>query len=188
MPTSPIVGRGVHACVRAGAGVVLIGTDDGKLFTDGTGGTPAHTARNRPESVAAGVPPAGVAGPNGNGWATNLPPGLVGTGAFEFALSVPLVLEYEDAAKRLGADTALSHAEIDDVLDYLVASSRRQEIHFLWRPTLRDPADDMVLELAVAAGADRIVTFNTRDFAGSESFGVRAVTPRVLLDELEGRS
>ncbi len=112
----------------------------------------------------------------------------LGDGSFVPCVSVGLLFEYEAVLKRPEMGFALSPSDVDDVLDYLVALSRRQEIHFLWRPTLRDPADDMVLELAVAAGADRIVTFNTRDFAGSESFGVRAVTPRVLLDELEGRS
>ena len=111
-----------------------------------------------------------------------------GDGSFVPCVSVGLLFEYEAVLKRSELGLALSASEIDDVLDYLVASSRRQEIHFLWRPTLRDPADDMVLELAVAAEADRIVTFRTRDFAGSEAFGVCAVTPRDLLDELEGRS
>lgn len=53
--------------------------------------------------------------------------------------------------------------------------SRR--IFFLWRPTLRDPHDDTVLELAVEAAVDYLVTFNTRDFAGAERFGVRVITP-----------
>ena len=47
-----------------------------------------------------------------------------------------------------------------------------------WHPTLRDPSDELVLELAVAAGCPHIVTHNVRDFAGSERFGVEAYTPR----------
>jgi putative PIN family toxin of toxin-antitoxin system len=106
---------------------------------------------------------------------------LVGSGRFEFALSVPLVLEYEDAAKRLGDATALSHAEIDDVLDYLCSVGHHQEIHFLWRPALRDPRDDHVLELGVEAGCDLIVTHNIRDFADVQRFGVEAVRPGEFL-------
>jgi len=107
--------------------------------------------------------------------------GLVGTGAFEIALSVPLVLEYEDAAKRLGDATGLSHADIDDVIDYLCSAAQLQEIHFLWRPVLRDPRDDHVLELAVEAGCGQIITHNVRDFVGTEQFGVRAIRPGELL-------
>lgn len=50
------------------------------------------------------------------------------------------------------------------------------------------PADDMVVELAVAAGCEVIVTHNTRDFRGAERFGVRLVTPETFLEELRGRT
>ena len=106
---------------------------------------------------------------------------LVGAGAFEIALSVPLVLEYEDATKRLGDATGLSHADIDDVIDYLCSVAHLQEIHFLWRPVLRDPQDDHVLELAVEADCELIVTHNIRDFARTEQLGVSVVRPGELL-------
>ena len=110
---------------------------------------------------------------------------LVGTSsAFELNLSVPLVLEYEEVAKRPGLVVGLSAEEVDAVIDYLCSVSNRREVFFLWRPFLKDPKDDMVLELAVAAGADTIVTFNQKDFAGSETFGLRAVTPQVFLQEI----
>jgi predicted nucleic acid-binding protein len=51
----------------------------------------------------------------------------------------------------------------------------------LWRPFLKDPQDDHVLELAVAGGCKFIITHNVRDFSGSEKFGVRVVTPRTFL-------
>lgn len=54
----------------------------------------------------------------------------------------------------------------------------------LGRPTLSDPKDDMVLELAVDAGAPVIVTFNMRDFVGIDRFGIRAITPREYLQEI----
>lgn len=103
--------------------------------------------------------------------------GLVGKNRFEIALSVPLVLEYEDAAKRLGGATALSHGDIDDVIDYMCSVAHLQEIHFLWRPVLGDPRDDHVLELGVEAGCRAVVTHNVRDFIGSERFGIEAVRP-----------
>ncbi len=52
----------------------------------------------------------------------------------------------------------------------------------LWRPQLPDLKDDLVLELAVASGARCIVTHNIDDFKGAEPFGVRAITPRQLLE------
>jgi putative PIN family toxin of toxin-antitoxin system len=113
---------------------------------------------------------------------------LVGTSGFEIALSVPLVLEYEDAAKRLGDATALAHQDIDDVIDYLCSVAHLQEIHFLWRPLLRDPRDDHVLELAVEAGCDLIVTHNIRDFAGSDQFGISAISPGEFLRRIGGES
>ncbi len=113
---------------------------------------------------------------------------LVGTSsAFELNLSVPLVLEYEEVAKRPGLTARLSVEAVDAVIDYLCAVSNRREVFFLWRPFLKDPKDDMVLELAVAAGADTIVTFNLKDFAGTETFGLRAVTPQVFLQEIGER-
>jgi putative PIN family toxin of toxin-antitoxin system len=98
-------------------------------------------------------------------------------------LSVPLVLEYEAALKqRVGVDDT----RIEPVLDYLCLVGERREIYFLWRPFLRDPGDEMVLEVAVGAGVSMIVTHNIRDFAGvQERFGIRVATPGEVLIELE---
>jgi len=109
---------------------------------------------------------------------------LVGTGAFELCLSVPLVLEYEDALKRRAHEAGLAVADIDAVLDYLCAVASKRSIFFLWRPYLKDPGDDMVLEVAVEAECQFIVTFNLRDFVGIERFGLKALTPRQFLHQL----
>lgn len=105
----------------------------------------------------------------------------VDSGLFEVCLSVPLVLEYEAVLFRQARALGLSRTDIGDVLDYICSVARRQSIFFLWRPQLRDPSDDMVLELAVAAGCRFIVTFNTRDFGSARSFSLRVLTPREFL-------
>jgi len=102
-------------------------------------------------------------------------------------LPVPLVLEYEAVAKIQAREFGLTHQDVDDLVDYLCAVAHHREIFFLWRPFLRDPSDDMVLELAVEAGCEAIVTHNLRDFAGVEQFGLRAMTPGAFLRLLEER-
>lgn len=110
---------------------------------------------------------------------------LAGEGAFTICLSVPLVLEYEDASKRLISSKIDIRANVvDDVLDYLCAIGEHHDIFFLWRPHLRDPKDDMLLELAVSAGCEQIVTYNERDFVGADQFGIKTITPRLFLASL----
>ncbi|MCC6123805.1 MAG: putative toxin-antitoxin system toxin component, PIN family [Pirellulales bacterium] len=110
--------------------------------------------------------------------------GLIENGIFQINLSVPLVLEYEDAAKRMLGEIALTEQNIDDIIDYLCQIANLRKIYYLWRPYLKDPNDDMVLELAVAARCDVIVTFNQRDFRNIRRFGIRAITPREFLIEI----
>ena len=106
---------------------------------------------------------------------------MVDSGRFVANLSVPLALEYEDVGNRLLAQTKLTASDFEDILDYVCTSSNQHEIYFLWRPFLKDPKDDMVLELAIAANCDYIVTFNQKDFAGAEKFGVKVIEPKAFL-------
>ncbi len=110
----------------------------------------------------------------------------IGTGAFDIVVSVPLVLEYEDALLRHARASGLSSRDIGDLMDYVCKVALRQEIFFLWRPLLKDSKDDMVAEAAVAARGRAIVTHNVRDFVGVHHFGVAAVTPVSLLRQLRG--
>lgn len=109
---------------------------------------------------------------------------LVGKGLFDIVVSVPLVLEYEHALSSLPAVTPLTLEDVSSVIDYLCAIGRHQEIFFLWRQTLKDPGDDMVLEVAVAGGCQFIVTFNVRDFHGADRFGPKIVTPVQFLSSI----
>lgn len=110
---------------------------------------------------------------------------LVGTGRFELNLSVALALEYESISKRLLPTLPMNEVRLDRVLDFVFASSRCREIFYRWRPALPDPGDEMVLELAVAAGPATIVTFNGKDFQGADRYGVRVCEPSEFLAEVE---
>ncbi len=105
-------------------------------------------------------------------------------GDFDFHLSVPLVMEYEDVCLRHRAELGLSQRDISVVMDQICAAGQRHEIFYLWRPWLKDPKDDMLLELAVAARCSKIVTFNLRDFTGIDSFGIEAIRPGDFLRQL----
>jgi putative PIN family toxin of toxin-antitoxin system len=109
---------------------------------------------------------------------------LADSGLFTSNLSVPLVVEYEDAASRILKRTKLSREDLRNILDYVCEVGNRQQIYYLWRPFLRNPKDDMVLELAVAAECEFIVTFNQKDFIGVDIFGVGVVTPQQFLHRI----
>lgn len=109
---------------------------------------------------------------------------LIDSGKFEMNISVPLVLEYEDAAKRLVGEIPLTARDIDDILDFIYLVANQRKIYYLWRPLLSDPNDDMVLELAVTAQCEFIVTFNQRDFRGVEQFGIDAITLQEFLQKI----
>jgi putative PIN family toxin of toxin-antitoxin system len=107
---------------------------------------------------------------------------LIDKDIYKLNLSVPLVLEYEEVAKRMIGEITLGEQEIDDILDFVISNSNRWHIFYLWRPQLKDPSDDMVLELAVTAGCKYILTYNVNDFKGSKQFGIEAITPKVFLE------
>ena len=110
----------------------------------------------------------------------------VGKGLFDINISVPLVLEYEKSAKSLIGEIKLSASDIDDIIDYICSVAARWKIFYLWRPLLKDPKDDMVLELAVASKSDYIVTYNIKDFEGSQLFGIRVLTAKQFLKKIGG--
>src|SRR5215207_7430105 len=107
---------------------------------------------------------------------------LLENNIYELNLSVPLVLEYEEVAKRMIGEIALSEQEIDNILDFVVSRSNHWHIFYLWRPQLKDPSDDMVLELAVTANCRYIITYNINDFKGIGKFGIQAITPKAFLE------
>jgi len=110
---------------------------------------------------------------------------LIDSSKFEFYLSVPLVLEYEAVSKRMSSAIGLTHQDINDAIDYMCSVGKHRKVHFLWRPHLKDPGDDFVLELAVASESEYIVTHNIRDFTDTKKFRVEAITPQAFLREIE---
>lgn len=110
---------------------------------------------------------------------------------FEILASPPLWLEYESVLKRAEIMRlhGLDRADIDDFLDGLATVVRPVHFHYLWRPQLRDPKDEMVLETTMNGQADVLVTFNIVDFrAAMARFSPRLMTPSAFLAELERTS
>ena len=102
--------------------------------------------------------------------------------------SMPLALEYEAVCCRAehGVAAGLSDREVEIFLTAVVALTEPVNTHFLWRPQLRDPGDEMVLEAAVNGRADVLVTFNTRDFGTVPAqFGVEVLLPREAIRRIK---
>ena len=102
-------------------------------------------------------------------------------------ISVPLVLEYEAIAmKQEHLDAGgLSAAEVQSILDVIVDLSEWTRINYAYRPLVRDPGDEMVMETALNSGADAIVTFNRRDFGTAPAkFRLGCWLPRVALEKV----
>lgn len=105
-------------------------------------------------------------------------------GAIRPVVSTALWLEYEDVLKRDGLH-GLDHAAVEVVLAALARRSRGTEIHMRWRPQLRDPGDELVLEAAINGRADTIVSYNRRDFLPAcKRFGIDVLSPKRFLDEV----
>jgi putative PIN family toxin of toxin-antitoxin system len=103
-------------------------------------------------------------------------------------MSVPLAMEYESTCQKPEHRFAagLSDQQVDIFLDAVIAMAEPVETHFLWRPQLRDPNDEMVLEAAVNGRADVLVTFNRRDYGSApERFGVEVLLPREALARIK---
>lgn len=109
---------------------------------------------------------------------------LLGSDKLSINISVALFLEYEAVLQRQVDANAINSDVVEPVLSYIAKIAHKQKIHYLWRPQLADVDDDMVLELAVAASVDAIITFNKKDFAGTEQFNIEILTPSELLKQI----
>jgi putative PIN family toxin of toxin-antitoxin system len=108
-------------------------------------------------------------------------------GRAAFLLSVPLALEYEAICRKSEHSLAagLNERQVDIFVSAVIAMAEPVEAHFLWRPQLRDPNDEMVLEVAVNGRADALVTFNMRDYGDAPGrFGVDLLLPRTAIERV----
>jgi putative PIN family toxin of toxin-antitoxin system len=109
-------------------------------------------------------------------------------GSLELLASVPLMIEYEAVLTRpehleaIGLDVG----EVNEILDAVALVCTPVQLRFLWRPRLKDPADEMVLETAVNGGADCLVTFDARHLAeAARDFGIRVMRPSEAWKEVQ---
>jgi putative PIN family toxin of toxin-antitoxin system len=113
---------------------------------------------------------------------------LIDQGKLKPLVSVALFIEYEAVLKR--PEQRLAHGFSEDDIDEFLGDFARKlipvEVHFRWRPSLSDPADDFVLEAALNGNAECLVTHNVRDFEKSAvRFGLTILTPGQLLKQME---
>jgi putative PIN family toxin of toxin-antitoxin system len=109
-------------------------------------------------------------------------------GGIEVLASVPLMVEYEAVLTRPEhlAASGLTADQVNAILDALATVLVPVRLRFLWRPRLKDPADEMVLETAVNGGADRLITFDVRHLAeAAREFGIRVLRPRGVWKEVQ---
>ena len=85
----------------------------------------------------------------------------------------------------IGLRQGLSEHEVWQFLDVIASMIEPVETYFLWRPRLRDPADEMVLEAAVNGNATAIVTFNAKDYGNvPDEFGIEVLRPGDVMRSL----
>ena len=102
-------------------------------------------------------------------------------------ISEPLFREYESVMKRKKVQslTVLTEEEQRELFEAFLSKCIWNDIYYAWRPNLKDENDNFLVELAVASGAEAIITYNVKDFKNAELvFGHRVTTPEDFIRRL----
>jgi predicted nucleic acid-binding protein len=98
-----------------------------------------------------------------------------------------LLAEYESVLSRpdIFVRSPIPAEERNTLWAAFASSCHWVRVYYLWRPNLPDEADNHIIELAVAGGAEAVVTYNKRDFQRAELHfpWLRVVTPSQLIEE-----
>ena len=113
---------------------------------------------------------------------------LIRHGELLMAISVPLFQEYRDVLSRKEnkKQLGLDDSKVEIILQFIAAIGHPANISYMWRPNLKDEADNMVFELAVASGSQYLITSNIKEFTiGAElkNFDIKIVTPQEFMRE-----
>jgi putative PIN family toxin of toxin-antitoxin system len=100
---------------------------------------------------------------------------------WQLNISIALIFEYEEVLKRNMKSLGLDQQDVDILLDGVCAIAHHRDIFYLWRPLAPDPNDDFLLELAIEAQADFIITYNRKDLEKATQFGIQVITPKAFL-------
>jgi len=106
-------------------------------------------------------------------------------GKFQTLFGNALWSEYQDLLGRPVWGEGTNANERQQVLAALARQGRWVTVYYGWRPNLPDEADNHLIELALAGGAQAIVTHNLRDLRGGELRleKLRVMTPAQCLEE-----
>ena len=113
---------------------------------------------------------------------------LIRQGELKMAISVPVYQEYQDVLgrKKSRSQLGLKESDIEVILQFIAVVGQPTNIAFAWRPNLKDEADNMFVELAIASSSQYLVTNNIRDFtqgADLKNDDLRIVTPGAFLQD-----
>jgi putative PIN family toxin of toxin-antitoxin system len=106
---------------------------------------------------------------------------LVSVRECSIAISASLVFEYEEVLVRELVPAFVSLEQVDQVIKFLCAIGEQHDPSPVNRPFLSDPDDDFLVDLAVSAGVEYVVTHNVRDLDGAKDYGITAITPGQFL-------
>jgi uncharacterized protein len=106
-------------------------------------------------------------------------------GLYSPLMGLNLFCEYESVIFRpsVRSQCPLSADEVRQLLQAFMSVCEWVNIYYLWRPNLKDEADNHVIELAIAGNASVLVTNNLKDFQNTQLLfpNLSVLSPQALL-------